>query len=52
LFKKFNDDAVEAARAILGDDEFHAHAAEGATIAPEQFREELQREIDELLAGT
>jgi hypothetical protein len=52
FYKKFNDAAVEEARATLGDNAFDAHATEGASIAPEQFREAMQREIDELLAAT
>jgi hypothetical protein len=51
LHQKFYDAAVEEARATLGDNAFDVHATEGASIGPEQFREALQREIDELLTA-
>jgi hypothetical protein len=52
LYKRFNDAAVEEAKATLGDNLFNLHAAEGASVTPEQFREAMQREIDELLSAT
>jgi hypothetical protein len=52
LYRKYTEYLVDQARATLGDAVFDEHAAEGGSIAPEQFREELQREIDELLAAT
>jgi hypothetical protein len=51
LYWKFNREAVEQARATLGDDVFDELVTEGGSSAPEQFREELQREIDELLGA-
>jgi predicted ATPase len=50
LYRKFNQDAVQEARAILGDEAFDLHDAEGASITPERFREALQAELDALLA--
>jgi hypothetical protein len=52
FFRKLNDDAIEEARAAVGNEVFDAYAAEGATITPDQLRDALQREIDELLAAT
>jgi hypothetical protein len=37
FYRKFNDDAIDEARAALGDAVFDAHAAEGATVTPDQL---------------
>jgi hypothetical protein len=52
LYRKYTEYLVEQARATLGDAAFDQLASEGGSSAPEQFREELQREIDDLLAAT
>jgi hypothetical protein len=49
FYARFYEGAVQKARATLGEKAFDEHVAEGASIAPEQFREMMLREIDRLL---
>jgi hypothetical protein len=52
LYMKFHDQSVDEARAALGEDAFEVYAAEGGSMAPDQFRAMMCREIEELLGLT
>ena len=44
-------DAVDEARATLGDDAFERYAAEGAAMSSEEFNAMILREVNDLLAA-
>jgi predicted ATPase/class 3 adenylate cyclase len=52
LYAKMREQAIQNAKATLGENAFDEQATEGAAMPPEQFREMLLREIEGLLATT
>ena len=52
LYRKYHEQAIDAARRTLGEEAFQRHVEEGAAVPADQVREAILHELDDLIADT